>query len=263
MHHRSGSWVKGHYRNGTWIAGHNRKSTYVSDYTKNSYSKHTFGRSNKTPKLQQLSKENKIERDKNIYITTVLERENNRIKPPVYEEYFKGTFGEELAHNRSYRLWSISRNSVDMAEKYLARVIGKDKAKLLRDQTAEEYDKYLFEHKRIPFSNQVEEDLSEEDLKQKEDAKKAEEYIEKDAKRILVDLDPIYQEEYIHVFFENWEEKLAAVVNAIQETKRIKNDNKESNSLSSTSVNVTSLDQDDNFFKKLWGKISMSLTKDI
>ncbi len=149
MHHRSGSWVKGHYRNGTWIAGHNRKSTYVSDYTKNYYARSVLSKPVKIntfkhlpsekSKMDESIKKFNIERDKNIYIVTVLEREKNRIKPPTYEQYFKGTFEEELAYNRSYRLRSITSRSVSIAEKYLGRVIGQNRAKLLKDQAIEEY----------------------------------------------------------------------------------------------------------------------------
>ena len=149
MHHRSSSWVKGHYRNGTWIAGHNRKSTYVSDYTKNYYTRSVFKKPTKinrfkhqssvTSPIDESIKKFNIERDKNIYIVTVLEREKNRIKPPIYEKYFKGTFEEELAYNRNHRLRSITSESVSIAEEYLGRVIGVGKAKLLKKQAMEEY----------------------------------------------------------------------------------------------------------------------------
>ena len=221
MHHRSGSWVKGHYRNGTWIAGHNRKGTHVSDYTKNSYSKHVLKRVNTAPEVLHMSKEEEINRDKNIYILTALEREKNRIKPPVYETYFKGTFAEELAYNRSYRLWSISRNSVTIAQKYLARVIGKDKAQSLRNQLDEQYTKYFFKHKRIPFANRDEDNLGEKTLKEQNDERIAYSYIKKDAKRVLVNLDLIYKEYYTHVF-KDWEKKLASTANDIQDVRRTK-----------------------------------------
>lgn len=47
----------------------------------------------------------------------------------------------------------------------------------------------------------------------------ANEYIKKDAKRILVNLDLIYGEYYIHIF-EDWEEKIATTINTIKKERR-------------------------------------------
>lgn len=95
-----------------------------------------------------------IVRDRIIYILTVLERIKNRIKPPTYEPYFKGSFKEELEHNREKGRRIYPRSAlIEAAVKYLARTIGEDGfriATLSRDQALEQYNKYVLEHNEPP-----------------------------------------------------------------------------------------------------------------
>jgi len=110
---------------------------------------------NKELSKKILEDKRRIERDKNIYLITVLEREKNSIKPPVYEVYFKGSFEAELHQNRhSSKARSILANlisSTNNAETYLGRIIGQKEASLLRKQTSDLYDKYLLYNQSIPF----------------------------------------------------------------------------------------------------------------
>ncbi len=76
-----------------------------------------------------------------------------------------------------------------------------------------DYTKNIYSRQIISYSKNT---IGIQSLSNEDEAKR---YIEKDAKRILINLDLIYGEYYQH-FYQDWEEKIAIAANRIQKEKK-------------------------------------------